>query len=71
MTPLPSEAEHCLVEKWLQESLHEWYNMWLQLVMVPRINTRGGRVMYAMAPHTITPAVGALCRCKAKAGLRR
>ncbi|GFY23732.1 uncharacterized protein TNCV_1630141 [Trichonephila clavipes] len=24
-----------------------------------------------MAPHTITPAVGAVCRCKAKAGLRR
>ncbi|GFW60942.1 uncharacterized protein TNCV_4871531 [Trichonephila clavipes] len=24
-----------------------------------------------MAPHTITPAVGAMCRCKAKAGLRR
>ncbi|GFX99992.1 uncharacterized protein TNCV_260281 [Trichonephila clavipes] len=24
-----------------------------------------------MAPHTIAPAVGAVCRCKAKAGLRR
>ncbi|GFV01943.1 uncharacterized protein TNCV_4978941 [Trichonephila clavipes] len=24
-----------------------------------------------MAPHTITPAAGAVCRCKAKAGLRR
>ncbi|GFS73401.1 uncharacterized protein TNCV_1101351 [Trichonephila clavipes] len=24
-----------------------------------------------MAPHTITPAVGAVCRCKAKAGLRQ
>ncbi|GFY04034.1 uncharacterized protein TNCV_1198121 [Trichonephila clavipes] len=24
-----------------------------------------------MAPHTITPAVGTVCRCKAKAGLRR
>ncbi|GFX20134.1 uncharacterized protein TNCV_1436941 [Trichonephila clavipes] len=24
-----------------------------------------------MAPYTITPAVGAVCRCKAKAGLRR
>ncbi|GFV12447.1 uncharacterized protein TNCV_1792261 [Trichonephila clavipes] len=24
-----------------------------------------------MTPHTITPAVGAMCRCKAKAGLRR
>ncbi|GFS71106.1 uncharacterized protein TNCV_5049091 [Trichonephila clavipes] len=25
----------------------------------------------ATTPHTITPAVGAVCRCKAKAGLRR
>ncbi|GFT93383.1 uncharacterized protein TNCV_337481 [Trichonephila clavipes] len=24
-----------------------------------------------MVPHTITPAVGAVCRCKAKTGLRR
>ncbi|GFX81388.1 uncharacterized protein TNCV_142381 [Trichonephila clavipes] len=24
-----------------------------------------------MAPHTITPTVGAVCRCKEKAGLRR
>ncbi|GFU35625.1 uncharacterized protein TNCV_2099231 [Trichonephila clavipes] len=24
-----------------------------------------------MAPHTITPAVGAVCCCKAKAGLKR
>ncbi|GFX95669.1 uncharacterized protein TNCV_4885951 [Trichonephila clavipes] len=24
-----------------------------------------------MAPHTITPALGAVCHCKAKAGLRR
>ncbi|GFX70061.1 uncharacterized protein TNCV_4614991 [Trichonephila clavipes] len=24
-----------------------------------------------MVPHTITPAVGVVCRCKAKAGLRR
>ncbi|GFX36974.1 uncharacterized protein TNCV_1174761 [Trichonephila clavipes] len=24
-----------------------------------------------MSPHTITPAVGAMCRCKVKAGLRR
>ncbi|GFU96126.1 hypothetical protein TNCV_3676021 [Trichonephila clavipes] len=39
-------------------------------VMVPRINTRGDRVLSVMAPHTITPAVGAVCRCKAKAGLR-
>ncbi|GFS97360.1 uncharacterized protein TNCV_1825071 [Trichonephila clavipes] len=24
-----------------------------------------------MTPHTITPAVGAVCRCQAKAGLKR
>ncbi|GFW69278.1 uncharacterized protein TNCV_486271 [Trichonephila clavipes] len=24
-----------------------------------------------MAPHTITPAAGVVCRCKAKAGLKR
>ncbi|GFY18774.1 uncharacterized protein TNCV_2399941 [Trichonephila clavipes] len=24
-----------------------------------------------MGPHTITPALGAVCHCKAKAGLRR
>ncbi|GFV04194.1 uncharacterized protein TNCV_918151 [Trichonephila clavipes] len=24
-----------------------------------------------MTPHTITPAVGMVCRCKAKSGLRR
>ncbi|GFT81922.1 hypothetical protein TNCV_3908941 [Trichonephila clavipes] len=40
-------------------------------VMVPRISTRGDRVLQAMALHTITPAVGALCRCNVKAGLRR
>ncbi|GFV65718.1 e3 ubiquitin-protein ligase RNF13 [Trichonephila clavipes] len=39
--------------------------------MVPRINTRRDRVLLAMVLHTITPAMGALCRCKAKAGLRR
>ncbi|GFT76056.1 uncharacterized protein TNCV_1255451 [Trichonephila clavipes] len=39
--------------------------------MVPRINTRSDCVLQAMAPHTITPAVGVVCRCKAKAGLRR
>ncbi|GFX82924.1 uncharacterized protein TNCV_4937941 [Trichonephila clavipes] len=31
----------------------------------------GDRVLLAMAPHTITPAVGAVRRCEAKAGLRR
>ncbi|GFW53463.1 e3 ubiquitin-protein ligase RNF13 [Trichonephila clavipes] len=40
-------------------------------VMVLRVNTRGGRVLQAMAPHTITTSVGALCRCKAKVELRR
>ncbi|GFV67844.1 uncharacterized protein TNCV_926101 [Trichonephila clavipes] len=40
-------------------------------VMVSQINTRGDRVLLAMAPHTITPAVGAVCGFKAKAGLRR
>ncbi|GFW67598.1 uncharacterized protein TNCV_3392691 [Trichonephila clavipes] len=39
--------------------------------VVKRINNRGDRVLKAMAPHVITPAVGAVCRCKAKAGLRR
>ncbi|GFV60880.1 uncharacterized protein TNCV_924941 [Trichonephila clavipes] len=42
-----------------------------RVVMVSRINTRGVRVLKAIAPHTITPAVGAVCCCKANAGLRR
>ncbi|GFX02382.1 hypothetical protein TNCV_2285491 [Trichonephila clavipes] len=46
-----------------------WTYRWA--VMLPRINTRGDRVLKAMAPHTITPAVGAVCHGKAKAGLRR
>ncbi|GFW44134.1 hypothetical protein TNCV_3854951 [Trichonephila clavipes] len=46
-----------------------WTYRWT--VMVPWINTRDDRVQQAMAPHTITPAVGAVRRCKAKAGLRR
>ncbi|GFW75295.1 hypothetical protein TNCV_4189501 [Trichonephila clavipes] len=46
-----------------------WTYHWA--VMVSWINTKGDRVLYAMAPHTITPAVGALCHCKAKAELRR
>ncbi|GFT98180.1 uncharacterized protein TNCV_789841 [Trichonephila clavipes] len=46
-----------------------WAYRWA--VMVPRINTKGDRVLQAMASYTITPAVGAMCRCKAKAGLRR
>ncbi|GFW19513.1 uncharacterized protein TNCV_1604051 [Trichonephila clavipes] len=40
-------------------------------IMVPRIDTRGDRVLYAMAPHTITLAVRMVCRCKEKARLRR
>ncbi|GFU63458.1 uncharacterized protein TNCV_45041 [Trichonephila clavipes] len=39
--------------------------------MVPRINTRGDRVLQPMIPHTITPAVGVVFLCKTKAGLRR
>ncbi|GFU57317.1 uncharacterized protein TNCV_3635031 [Trichonephila clavipes] len=46
-----------------------WAYRWA--VMVPGINTRGDRVLKAIAPHTITPAVGAVCRCKAKTGLKR
>ncbi|GFU95701.1 e3 ubiquitin-protein ligase RNF13 [Trichonephila clavipes] len=46
-----------------------WTFRWA--VMVPQINTRGDRVLKAMLLHTITSAVGAVCRCKAKAGLRR
>ncbi|GFW86001.1 uncharacterized protein TNCV_1968091 [Trichonephila clavipes] len=53
------------------EPLHEGQHMWLQYIMVTRINTKGDRVLKAMAPHTITPAVRVVCRCKAKAGLRR
>ncbi|GFU36296.1 uncharacterized protein TNCV_559331 [Trichonephila clavipes] len=39
-----------------------WTYRWA--VMVPRINTRGDRVLYAMPPHTIKLAVGAVCRCE-------
>ncbi|GFW44141.1 uncharacterized protein TNCV_3855021 [Trichonephila clavipes] len=46
-----------------------WTYHWI--VMLPWINTMDDRVLQAMAPHTITPAVGAVSRCKAKAGLRR
>ncbi|GFX24895.1 e3 ubiquitin-protein ligase RNF13 [Trichonephila clavipes] len=46
-----------------------WTYRWA--VMVPRINTRGDHVLKAMTPYTITPAVGAVCRCKAGAGLGR
>ncbi|GFU80565.1 uncharacterized protein TNCV_534391 [Trichonephila clavipes] len=40
-------------------------------VMVPRINTTGDRVLWEKSHHTVTPAVGAVCRCTAKAILRR
>ncbi|GFX85239.1 hypothetical protein TNCV_4849211 [Trichonephila clavipes] len=33
-----------------------WTYRWT--IMVPLIITRGGRVLYALVPHTITPAVG-------------
>ncbi|GFU01063.1 e3 ubiquitin-protein ligase RNF13 [Trichonephila clavipes] len=46
-----------------------WTYRWA--VRVPRINTRGDRVLYSMAPRTITSTVGVVCRCKAKARLRR
>ena len=38
---------------------------------MPLINNRGDSVSHAMALHTITPAVGVVCCCKAKVGLRR
>ncbi|GFU43208.1 uncharacterized protein TNCV_1566651 [Trichonephila clavipes] len=44
-----------------------WIYNWA--VMVPRINTRGERVLLAIASHNITPAVGVVYSCKAKAGL--
>ncbi|GFV70439.1 uncharacterized protein TNCV_4798581 [Trichonephila clavipes] len=46
-----------------------WTYRWA--VKVPQINTRGERVFREMAPHAIAPAVKAVCRCKAKVGLRR
>ncbi|GFS53391.1 uncharacterized protein TNCV_1327281 [Trichonephila clavipes] len=46
-----------------------WTYHWA--VIVPRINTRVDRVLYAMAPHTVTPVVGVVCRYEANAGLRR
>ncbi|GFW51533.1 hypothetical protein TNCV_4212111 [Trichonephila clavipes] len=46
-----------------------WTYRWA--VMVPQINTRDDSVLQAITPHTITPAVGVLCRCKEKAELRR
>ncbi|GFT21777.1 hypothetical protein TNCV_2970181 [Trichonephila clavipes] len=46
-----------------------WTYRWA--VMATQINTRDDLVWQAMAPHTIIPAVGVVCRCKAKAGLRR
>ncbi|GFU26116.1 uncharacterized protein TNCV_5105661 [Trichonephila clavipes] len=46
-----------------------WTYHWA--VLVPWINTGGDLVLYAMTSHTTTPTVRAVCRCKAKAGLRR
>ncbi|GFX80217.1 uncharacterized protein TNCV_2642331 [Trichonephila clavipes] len=46
-----------------------WTYPWA--VMVPRINTRGDRVLWEKALHAITPAVRAVCCCKAKARLMR
>ncbi|GFW81980.1 uncharacterized protein TNCV_771091 [Trichonephila clavipes] len=39
--------------------------------MTPRINTKGDRVLYTMAPHTSLVVVRVMCRCKVKAGLWR
>ncbi|GFX00435.1 uncharacterized protein TNCV_2090851 [Trichonephila clavipes] len=46
-----------------------WTYRWA--VMVPRINTRGNYALWAMASHTIAPAMEGPCRCKTKKGLRR
>ncbi|GFU47814.1 uncharacterized protein TNCV_4465541 [Trichonephila clavipes] len=46
-----------------------WTYHWA--VMVPQIKTRDYRVLQATALHTISPAVGAVCHCKARSGLRR
>ncbi|GFV86763.1 uncharacterized protein TNCV_3964931 [Trichonephila clavipes] len=46
-----------------------WTYCWA--VRVAWVNTRSDRVLKAMLLHTITPAVGAVRRCKAKIGLRR
>ncbi|GFW18052.1 uncharacterized protein TNCV_2281561 [Trichonephila clavipes] len=46
-----------------------WTYRWA--VMVQQINTGDDHILSAMTPHTITPVVGVVCRCKAKAGLRR
>ncbi|GFU94100.1 hypothetical protein TNCV_5119241 [Trichonephila clavipes] len=59
--------------------LHECKHMWLQDVrdiplgchVMLQINTRDDSVLLEMTPHTFTSAVGAVCRCKAKARLRR
>ncbi|GFX58745.1 uncharacterized protein TNCV_804491 [Trichonephila clavipes] len=51
--------------------------MWLQDVMDIPLGCHGAtdqyqgdRVLLEMASHTITPAMGVVCLCKAKAGLR-
>ncbi|GFV63191.1 hypothetical protein TNCV_2077231 [Trichonephila clavipes] len=46
-----------------------WTYRWA--VMVPLIYTKGDHILYAITPHTIASAVGVMCRCKVKVGLRR
>ncbi|GFT53786.1 uncharacterized protein TNCV_741261 [Trichonephila clavipes] len=62
-----AHGSHCMSGKTCGCGM-SWTCHWA--VIVPWINTRGDRVLKAMAPHNITLAVGAVCRCKAKAGLR-
>ncbi|GFW04693.1 hypothetical protein TNCV_3897451 [Trichonephila clavipes] len=63
------------------EPLHEWQHMWLQNVMDIPLGCHvcvwchgsilGGPCIVGNDTYTITPAVEVMCRCKAKAGLRR
>ncbi|GFU58109.1 uncharacterized protein TNCV_3834921 [Trichonephila clavipes] len=45
-----------------------WTYRWA--AMVPQINTRVYRVLFAMAPHTLTSVGGMVCHCKEKSGFR-
>ncbi|GFW70963.1 uncharacterized protein TNCV_190541 [Trichonephila clavipes] len=51
----------------------EWAAMPQQLIdtLILSMRRRCETCLAAISPHTITPAVGAVCRCKAKEGLRR